>query len=294
MTSSRTGRAVAGSVITLLVVVAIVVTMLGLYRWASSFWTAPPTYPSAHCEAVVNGQTATLTPEQAVNAAVIAGVASQRRLIPRAVSIGLATAFQESGLRNLDYGDRDSLGLFQQRPSMGWGTPEQIMDPYYSAGKFYDVMVTVADWQTADIGYVAQEVQRSGFPDAYDQHVNRARLIASALSGETPAAWSCMVDDPAPPDPDQLLMALTRAYGSTILATPTPATESAPATITLTAMDEATAWSAAAFAQSWAIATGVTQVSVGQFGWQAAADVLSGWVGVPESDQAATTAVVTF
>jgi hypothetical protein len=177
---------------------------------------------------------------------------------------------------------------------MGWGTADQIMDPYYAAGKFYDVMVTVDDWLTADIGAVAQEVQRSGYPDAYDQHVARARLLASALSGETPAAWSCIVPDPAAPDPDQLLMDLTRAYGSTVLATPSPATDQAPATITVKAQDEATAWSAAALAQSWAGQTGVSGVAVGQFSWQASTDVLSGWVGVPESDQAATTVVITF
>ena len=77
--------------------------------------------PRQRCVAQVGGTTAELDLEQARNAAIIAGVAIQRGLAPRAASIALATAFQESDIRNLDYGDRDSIGLFQQRPSQGWG-----------------------------------------------------------------------------------------------------------------------------------------------------------------------------
>ena len=75
--------------------------------------------------------------------------------------IALATAQQESRLRNLDYGDRDSLGLFQQRPSQGWGTEAQVQDPVYAAGKFYDGLVKVPDWETGRLTEIAQAVQRS-------------------------------------------------------------------------------------------------------------------------------------
>ena len=81
--------------------------------------------------------------EQSGNAALIAAVAVQRGLPARAATIALATAYQESDLRNLEYGDRDSLGLFQQRPSQGWGTREEILDPHYAAGAFYDALVQV-------------------------------------------------------------------------------------------------------------------------------------------------------
>ena len=91
----------------------------------------------------------TITPEQAANAAIIAEVAWDRGLPDRAVVIALATAQQESGLRNVDYGDRDSLGLFQQRPSMGWGTEAQVQDPEYAAGEFFDRLVGVVGWETA-------------------------------------------------------------------------------------------------------------------------------------------------
>ena len=276
------------------VAVVLIAAILGIYRLAGGQWTSPPPPPpAAYCRAAMDGETADLTIEQAGNAAIIAAVATQRGLAPRAVSIALTTAFQESGIRNLDYGDRDSLGLFQQRPSMGWGTKEQVMDPFYSSGKFYDVMVTVDDWETADIGDVAQEVQRSGFPDAYDKHVATARLIASALSGETPASWSCLVRDPAPADPAQLLSLLTQAYGATIHAVPMAATATDPARITITAASETTAWSAGTFAQSWAKQTGVTKVSVGKSEWKASAAVLSGWVA-GTTPATATQVVITF
>ncbi|MGW3724285.1 hypothetical protein ACWDPP_03875, partial [Streptomyces sp. NPDC000851] len=93
-----------------------------------------------------DGATYEFTPEQAVNAATITAVGTARGLPERAVTIALATALQESALRNIDHGDRDSLGLFQQRPSQGWGTEQDIMDPIYSAGMFYDHLVKVPDY----------------------------------------------------------------------------------------------------------------------------------------------------
>jgi hypothetical protein len=133
----------------------------------------------------VDGGTVTVTAEQARNAATIAGVGRDRGLPERAVVIALATAQQESGLRNLDYGDRDSLGLFQQRPSQGWGTPEQVQDPVYAAGRFYDWLVTVPGWETGRLTEVAQAVQRSGFPEAYQKHEPMAAELGAALAANT-------------------------------------------------------------------------------------------------------------
>ena len=296
-----------GFVIVLVVVLA--AGALVVYRWATTRWAITVVPPTVRCQATIGTETAgtdtaSITPEQAQNAAIIAGVATQRGLAPRAVSIALTTAFQESNLINVDYGDRDSLGLFQQRPSMGWGTPDQIMNPYYSSGKFYDALVKVSDWQTGDIGDVAQEVQRSGFPDAYDKHVDQAKLLASALSGQTPASWSCIVRGAAAPDPNQLLTALTQAYGATITASLTPAApasvapsasaSSTPASLAITASDQAVAWSVAAFAQSWAVQTGVSAVSVGDSTWTASANVLSGWVATSAATSDGTSVTVTF
>ena len=146
-----------------------------------------------------------LSTEQAENAALIAAVAVQRGLPARAASIALATAYQESKLRNLDHGDRDSLGLFQQRPSQGWGTPEQILDPYYATNAFYDALVKVDGYETMRITEAAQEVQRSGFPEAYADHEADARALASALTGYSPAARSAASCDDAAARPREQL-----------------------------------------------------------------------------------------
>lgn len=143
------------------------------------------------CRATVDGYTVALSPEQARHAATIAAVAIERGLPARAVTIALATAYQESDIYNIDYGDRDSLGLFQQRPSQGWGTPEQVQDPVYAAGAFYDALVGVPDYRELEVTVAAQEVQRSAFPDAYADHEADARVLASALTGHSPAAFSC-------------------------------------------------------------------------------------------------------
>src|SRR6185503_1476088 len=122
------------------------------------------------CRATALGQEVTFSPEQSANAATITAVALKRNLPARAATIANATAITESKLRNVRFGDRDSLGLFQQRPSQGWGTEEQILDPVYSANKFYDALTEIAGYERMSITQVAQKVQRSGFPEAYADH----------------------------------------------------------------------------------------------------------------------------
>ncbi len=145
------------------------------------------------CTARAAGLTVDLSTEQAENASIIAAVGVRRGLPARAVSIALATAFQESKLRNLDHGDRDSLGIFQQRPSQGWGNKQQITNPYYAANRFYDELEKVDGYQAMRITEAAQKVQRSGFPEAYDTHAADARSLASALTGYSRAKFSCVV-----------------------------------------------------------------------------------------------------
>ncbi|MFG2459195.1 heavy metal transporter [Streptomyces sp. NPDC048523] len=138
-----------------------------------------------------DGPSYEFTPEQAVNAATITAVGTGRGLPERAVAIALATAIQESGLRNITHGDRDSLGLFQQRPSMGWGTPKEILDPTYAAGEFYKHLVKVRGYQDLPLTVAAQRVQRSGYPEAYAKHEPDAELLAAALTGTSAATLTC-------------------------------------------------------------------------------------------------------
>ncbi|WP_369172193.1 heavy metal transporter [Streptomyces sp. R28] len=176
------------------------------------------------------------TPEQAVNAATIAAVGTGRGLPERAVTIALATALQESGLRNISHGDRDSLGLFQQRPSQGWGTEQEILDPIYSAGVFYEHLAKVRGYAELPLTVAAQRVQRSGFPEAYAKHEPDATLLAAALTGRSAATLTCEGRPGATRTggPDTVRAALVRDFGRDALqpaaaevgaekATPTPA-----------------------------------------------------------------------
>ncbi|MFF9086988.1 heavy metal transporter [Streptomyces sp. NPDC014991] len=171
------------------------------------------------CEVVPaagDGASYEFTPEQAVNAATIAAVGTGRGMPERAVTIALATALQESGLRNIGHGDRDSLGLFQQRPSQGWGTERQIMDPAYAAGIFYAHLSKVPDYTGLPLTVAAQRVQRSGYPEAYAKHEPDAALLAAALTGRAAATLTC---DGRPErsasatGPDAVRAALVRDFG---------------------------------------------------------------------------------
>lgn len=128
---------------------------------------------------------------QLQHASTINAVGIERGLPRRARIIALATAWQESSLRNVEHGDRDSVGLFQQRPSQGWGTPAQIIDPVYSSGKFYDALIQVADWRTGPLTEIAQAVQYSGFPEAYAKWETSATTLAIGLGADTSPDLSC-------------------------------------------------------------------------------------------------------
>ena len=138
--------------------------------------------------ATAGGHSAVLTPEPGRTTPRSSSALSvERGLPPRAATIALATAYQETGIRNLDYGDRDSVGLFQQRPSQGWGTEKQLMDPYYATQQVLQRAGQDQELANRDITDVAQAVQRSAYPEAYRDHEADARVVASALTGQSPA-----------------------------------------------------------------------------------------------------------
>ncbi|SDC54634.1 hypothetical protein SAMN05660690_1847 [Geodermatophilus telluris] len=162
-----------------LTAVLAVVALVAVTASAEDAERPPVTLATAECTVPETG--VELSAEQVANARTIAQVALDRGLPERAVVIALATAMQESTLHNLPYGDRDSLGLFQQRPSQGWGTPEQVQDPVYAAGQFYDRLVRVPGWQTGELTVVADTVQRSAFPRAYQRWDGFAQSLTTAL-----------------------------------------------------------------------------------------------------------------
>ncbi|MFD3560961.1 heavy metal transporter [Streptomyces sp. NPDC058686] len=183
--------------------------------------------PAPRCTVVSgNGDGATyeFTSEQAVNAATISAVGTSRGMPERAVTIALATALQESGLRNIHHGDRDSLGLFQQRPSEGWGTQAQIMDPVYAAGRFYEHLDKIPGYSRLPLTVAAQRVQRSGYPQAYAKHEPDATLLAAALTGRASASLTCEgrpsgTEVRKPGDPAKVRAALVRDFGREVSPT---------------------------------------------------------------------------
>lgn len=134
--------------------------------------------------------------EQVGNAAVIVDVGAQLNVPSFGWVIAVATAMQESSLRNLPGGDRDSLGLFQQRPSQGWGSPQQILDPRYAATKFYEKLVRVPGWQGMSLTAAAQAVQISAFPDAYAKWQSDAQDLVDLITGQLGITCTVGADGP--------------------------------------------------------------------------------------------------
>jgi hypothetical protein len=143
------------------------------------------------CEARTPAGAVKLSDDQMANAATIAAIGIRRSLPDRAIMVALAAALQESQLRNLTGGDRDSVGLFQQRPSQGWGTREQLRDPRYAAKKFYDALLRVRGWQEMRVTEAAQRVQRSAYPEAYERWTTDSAVLAEALAGRVTGAVTC-------------------------------------------------------------------------------------------------------
>ncbi len=179
--AARRSRRTAG--LTSLAIIAVLIAA-GIYFGPKLFDRYGDRYFStASCTAIVANDGSTLTGVQSENAAIIAAYAVRRDLPTQAATIALSVAIQESGLRNVTYGDRDSLGLFQQRPSQGWGTAEEVSNPRYATKAFYEALLRVDGWEAMDVTVAAQTVQRSGFPDAYAAHEDEARVWATALTG---------------------------------------------------------------------------------------------------------------
>ena len=273
--------------IVLLLAVAMVA---GAIYTAVEFLQRSETLITERCTAVGSGGD-DLATDQAANAALISAIAVQRGLPARAASIALATSMQESKLRNIGHGDQagpDSRGLFQQRPSQGWGTEQEVMDPYHATNAFYDALETIPGYESLPITAAAQQVQRSAYPGAYAQHEGMARAFASALTGHTPQGLDCSLRTPdTAGDPAQLQQRLAAAFGAI------PAT-AAGRTVMVEAQDTR-AWAVAQWAVANAKALSITEVRVaGQTwtrsshnGWQAG-DAPAGQVSITVAGKPAT------
>ncbi len=267
----------------LVVVLAVVVAVVVIARVTGA---SPPLPGEERCVARAGGNSAAVDLDQAHYASIIVGLSVKRELPPRAGSIALATVYQETGIRNLDYGDRDSVGLFQQRPSQGWGTADQLQDPYYATGKFFDALVKIDGWQNADITTIAQKIQISAHPDAYRQHEQDARVLASDLSGETAAQFTCLVRGGASGQASQLRDALEKTLGVR--------TTGSGRTVSVRAADGDTAWAVAAFSVANAKRYGVTVVVTDGRSWTTDELNLPTWVKSSDPNRSKDPRVVTI
>lgn len=266
--ASGTGRAVGVLVIALIVLGAIGV---GGYLWFGKA-TKSPLPGQQRCVAKTDKHSVAIDLDQAHYASIISGIAVSRGLPARAATIALATVYQETGIRNLDYGDRDSVGLFQQRPSQGWGTVKQLMDPFYATNKFYDALIKIDGWEQGDINDIAQKVQISGHPDAYRQHEANARTLASVLTGHSPAGLSCLERKGSAGKAAALEKDLNRTFGRV------SATVEGPV-VTIKAKTATLAWAYGHYAIANSKAFGVVTVDVGDRRWQTDGATLPVWGG---------------
>jgi hypothetical protein len=225
---------------------------------------------------------------QMANAATITAVGVRRKMPERAVVVALAAALQESKLENLEDGDRDSLGLFQQRPSQGWGPAEKIGDPRYAAGRFYSALKKVKGWKTMRITEAAQRVQRSAYPNAYDKWADEAAILAKALTGRATGAVACTLSG----DPvlrgnaavTALLTGLRLDWGTALART-----AEQPSGLTVEAADAPAGWRYAHWLVSHARSTGLERVRFADREWQAETGT---WRAVTDGDAAGARLVV--
>ena len=264
-------------------------------------------FQSSGCTASSPAGSMSLDLEQAKNASTIAAVGVSMNVPPFGVEVALATARQESKLHNVNYGDRDSVGLFQQRPSQGWGTQAQIMDPVYSATKFYQALLGVSGWQSMALTDAAQAVQKSGSATAYAQWEQFATVVGAVFTGSAGAGLGCTLDGPTFPAQAKGSGALLTARGQAVInqmrtefgsanvgkidgiaADGLSFNVAAPSSLT-GAGASARSWAYANWAAAQAESLGVAQVSYGGKTWSAS-DGSAGWKA--DSNAAANAASV--
>jgi hypothetical protein len=241
----------------------------------------PPPPPPPGCQAGTGVAAIPLGTGQAGIAATIAGVAVRHRLPRQAVTIALAAAIQESQLQNLDYGDRDSVGVFQQRPSQGWGTTAEIEDPVYATTRFFAALVKVPGYTRMPVDQAAQDVQHSADGDAYEQWASVASLLAGYFTGTSPAGVSCWYTPAGQPDLAGALKQLTETFGpegkdEVLLGMATDRSGKLKKKVAVVHVQRDAAWAVAGWLVAYAQQYGISQIRYAGYVWNAA-DGSMGW-----------------
>jgi len=262
-------------------VCAVALLAVAGYLAYSAYQHVTPFLTPAGCQAGQGTSAVSLDPQQASIAATIAGVAASERLPERAVTIAYATAMQESHMHNLDYGDLDSVGVFQQRPSEGWGTTSQLENPVYATTKFFGALIHVRGYLEMPVDQAAQAVQHSADGSAYSQYDLMATTLTSAFTGQRPHAVWCWAGPG--PHPQRNLSAagtaLAAAFGAPAAGGPVTSlamSRSAKSTTVDVRVQPAQAWAVASWLVTHADAYGISGVHYGGYQWTAPAGT-KGW-----------------
>ena len=228
------------------------------------------------CQAGRGAAGVALDPEQAAIAATIAGVAHRRSMPPHAVMVAYAAALQESKLHNLSYGDRDSVGVFQQRPSEGWGPARKLKDPVYASTRFFKALATVPDYLHKPVYRAAQAVQRSADGYAYIQYQPEAAALAADFTGHSAHAVWCWSAAPTPANANLTAarQGLAHAFGP--ISSHRAATPGDDPAMLVRTPRPALGWAVAAWLVTHASSYGIHDVRYAGFQWRAASGS-SGW-----------------
>jgi hypothetical protein len=246
----------------------------------------PP--PPPGCQAGTGPQATPLDTEQAGIAATIAAVAARHHLPRQAVTIAYATALQESGMHNLAYGDRDSVGVFQQRPSQGWGTASQLTDPVYATTRFFAALVKVRDYTGLPVDQAAQDVQHSADGAAYQQYAQLAGQLAGYFTGAAPHAVSCWYTPAGPADLTALTRELTQTFGPdggagvSVRITTVRSDKNKENRVAVVRAKRASAWAVAGWLVAHSEEYGVSDVVYAGYDWKAAQGTM-GWQRAPKT-----------
>jgi hypothetical protein len=240
---------------------------------------APP--PPPGCQAGTGVTAIGLEFDQAGIAATIAGVAARHHLPRQAVTIAYAAALQESQLHDLHYGDRDSVGVFQQRPSQGWGTTAEIENPVYATTRFFAALVRVHDYAKLPIDTAAQDVQRSADGYAYEQWVATATLLANYFTGYWAHGVSCWYTPPRTADLATAVRELTATFGpqgekGVVMGVTTARSAQNKKKVTVMQVKQSSAWTVAGWLVANAQEYGIGEVRYAGYEWTAA-DGSMGW-----------------
>jgi len=237
------------------------------------------------CESDGSGQVIMLDTGQAAIAATIAGVAHSRRLPAGAVTIAYATAWQESHLQNLPDGDLDSVGVFQQRPSQGWGSASELRNPVYATGKFFAALVKVPDYLRIPVAQAAQDVQHSADGSAYMNYEQQAAGMSGPFTGGAPHAVWCWYpqDSSTAPQITPLRDELVRTFGQLAVQQGAggSAASSAPAA-DVRVRYRAAGWAVASWLVTHATAYGISNVRYAGYQWNETAGN-RGWTPDPSA-----------